>query len=559
MPITRYPLQESWSTNLTQDLDGSSLVISVAATPNFTFPAGVTTIATINPKKSTREDVEIESYDAVAKTITIKSGGRNLSQGNGVTTAPQEHASGSTIIISNPYQFLKDVVDGVNNAADLAANNTWSGTNTFTNDVSFTGATTDMKVPVKTTAERTATGSQGDITYDSDDGNFYMYKSAWEVIDTGTPVSNASETSSGKVELATLAEQGSQATSGSAGPLVMQSKNTIKAPATYTPALLTGGTNATSVIGTWNAVTDGSVRITIDGTQRDVSGLDFNADADMDAVAATIQAGIRAATSSTETVVWSTNKFIVSSVNTTATSAITVASSAGVGTDISGAGATNFMDCDTGNGTVTDKVLNQAADENKVPVLNSSGKVNSSMLDIGDLGGITATAAEVNQVCDGVGGTVTTANLDTLTNGSDASALHFHPGSSSVAYGSASRAGTSGSGDQVIAHGLSGTPTLVKVTAYWNYGASNDNIWSNSTGTSNFTTHSCAWVASRLDGQTPGASNGTASRIIYIRDQLNSGIQQATVTADGTNLTFTWTKSGFVQSPNIVFTWEAII
>lgn len=39
---------------------------------------------------------------------------------------------------------------------------------------------------------------------------------------------------------------------------------------------------------------------------------------------------------------------------------------------------------------------------------------------------VTATASEINQVCDGVGATVTTANLDSLTDGSDASALHTH-------------------------------------------------------------------------------------------------------------------------------------
>jgi hypothetical protein len=46
----------------------------------------------------------------------------------------------------------------------------------------------------------------------------------------------------------------------------------------------------------------------------------------MAAVAAVIQARIRVATGSTETCVWSTNKFVISSVNTTTNSAITVTS-----------------------------------------------------------------------------------------------------------------------------------------------------------------------------------------------------------------------------------------
>ena len=114
--------------------------------------------------------------------------------------------------------------------------------------------------------------------------------------------------------------------------------------------ILTGGTSATSVIGTWNAVTDGEFAITIDGTAVDVTGLDFNADADMDAVAATIQVGLRAATGTLETVVWDTDHFII----TAAVSAsVTSAVSGGSGTDISGVAVTAFMDSETAVGTPT--------------------------------------------------------------------------------------------------------------------------------------------------------------------------------------------------------------
>lgn len=120
-------------------------------------------------------------------------------------------------------------------------------------------------------------------------------------------------------------------------------------PATPTSAYLTGGTGATSVAGTWAAVANGSVKITIDGTAYTITGIVFTGAADMDAVAVILQAAIREATgNSHETVTWSTNHFII-----TARSGISVTTAGGVGTDISGAGATAFMDCDTGNGTVT--------------------------------------------------------------------------------------------------------------------------------------------------------------------------------------------------------------
>lgn len=125
----------------------------------------------------------------------------------------------------------------------------------------------------------------------------------------------------------------------------------------FTPAFLTGGSGATSVVATWNAVLDGSFRITIDGVERIVTGLNFAAAASMANVATIIQTGIRALTLKTETVVWSVDRFIITSASTYINSAITVLQGAGVGTNISGLGGTAFMDGDVGNGVVTNKVI----------------------------------------------------------------------------------------------------------------------------------------------------------------------------------------------------------
>ncbi len=120
-------------------------------------------------------------------------------------------------------------------------------------------------------------------------------------------------------------------------------------PATPTNALLTGGAGATSVAGTWAAVSDGSVKITIDGTPYTITAIDFTGAGTMAAVAVIIQAAIRAANGNAfETCAWSTDHFII-----TVRSGISLTTAGGAGTDISGAGATAFMDCDTGSGTVT--------------------------------------------------------------------------------------------------------------------------------------------------------------------------------------------------------------
>lgn len=117
-----------------------------------------------------------------------------------------------------------------------------------------------------------------------------------------------------------------------------------------TAGYLTGGTSATSVVATWAAVTNGEFVITIDGVAYDITGIDFTGVTTMAGVAAKIQEAIRTATGGLETVAWSTNKFVITGLTDVS---VTSAVSGGTGTDISGAGATAFMDAETGRGTAT--------------------------------------------------------------------------------------------------------------------------------------------------------------------------------------------------------------
>ncbi len=142
--------------------------------------------------------------------------------------------------------------------------------------------------------------------------------------------------------------------------VVYKFDNVIMIRRVVTSALLTGDTDAEVVSATWAAVTDGSTRISIDGIAFNIDGIDFTGAGDMDAVAAILQVDIRAASlvaggSGLETVTFSVDHFIISSGITTPTSAITVTSTSTgtVGTDISGAGAADWLDADTANGVVT--------------------------------------------------------------------------------------------------------------------------------------------------------------------------------------------------------------
>jgi hypothetical protein len=126
----------------------------------------------------------------------------------------------------------------------------------------------------------------------------------------------------------------------------------VTIPAAPTAAYLTGGSSATAVIATWNAVTDGEFTITINEETVDVIGLDFSAAADMDEVAVIIQDGINAEISGREavTVAWDTDHFVITGLSVVS---VTSAVADGEGTDISGAGATTFMDGEVNVGTPT--------------------------------------------------------------------------------------------------------------------------------------------------------------------------------------------------------------
>ncbi len=128
-------------------------------------------------------------------------------------------------------------------------------------------------------------------------------------------------------------------------------------------AYLTCDTAGESNYAVWAAINDGEIKLTIDGTEYDVQSIDFTGDTDMDDVAATIQAAIRTATSSTETCVWSTDHFIIASITNTMYSEVSVlTNSAGSGTEVSGSG---FMNGQTGSGTATEteKVYMLKADD----------------------------------------------------------------------------------------------------------------------------------------------------------------------------------------------------
>jgi len=85
---------------------------------------------------------------------------------------------------------------------------------------------------------------------------------------------------------------------------------------TATAGFLTCGT-AGNAIGAWQALTEAYMAVTVDKVDHNVGPMDFSGDADFDAVAATVQVAVRAATGGSETCVWDTDHFILTSGTTT--------------------------------------------------------------------------------------------------------------------------------------------------------------------------------------------------------------------------------------------------
>lgn len=118
--LTKYPLEDNYTTTLTQALSASWTTIYVAGTPNFTFPAWVTTYIVVNPWKTNQETIEVSAYDSSSKTFTVAN--RNKSKGASVTSTAQVHSVWSTVIISDNFQFWEDILTAINSKI----NDDWS-------------------------------------------------------------------------------------------------------------------------------------------------------------------------------------------------------------------------------------------------------------------------------------------------------------------------------------------------------------------------------------------------------------------------------------------------
>ena len=101
---------------------------------------------------------------------------------------------------------------------------------------------------------------------------------------------------------------------------------------TATAGLIQGGilTTAEQAMANWTSITTGSFKISIDGVEQSVTGLDFSAATNLNGVASEINNVLTGATAA-----WDGSRFVITSATTGASSSVGYASAAASGADIS--------------------------------------------------------------------------------------------------------------------------------------------------------------------------------------------------------------------------------
>lgn len=191
--LTTYPLQDWFETTLAQSWNGWTGTVYLNTAPSFTFPSGVKTYIVVNPWKTNMQVGRIDSINVWNKTVNVDS--VTIEKGAGVNYSAQIHAVGSKVIISDNYQFWKDIATAINSKADIAS-------------PVFTGSVTVPEY-ADNTARDTAIPSPTNWMIVQTGGIYQWYNAGtaqWEDFDIGTPPPDASTTVKGLVQEATTAQ-----------------------------------------------------------------------------------------------------------------------------------------------------------------------------------------------------------------------------------------------------------------------------------------------------------------------------------------------------------------
>lgn len=210
---------------------------------------------------------------------------------------------------------------------------------------------------------------------------------------------------------------------------------TTTEPTAHTPAFVTCGTNAEQNPVQWSFITSGRFRVTLEGVAYDCDA-NFTDVETMNDVALRIQDALHVATLGDELVTWDSGHFVVESGDTTPSSSISelTTHSSGLGIDISGAGPSEWMDCDSGRGVVTAAVPNPLFYEGHLVVLNAAGEIDhrfmTQNLQEADtfFGGTDLSATQANKLIDGTNADTLHSHVPATTAGTASNSLQVFNG-----------------------------------------------------------------------------------------------------------------------------------
>ncbi len=193
------------------------------------------------------------------------------------------------------------------------------------------------------------------------------------------------------------------------------------------------------------------------------------------------------------------------------------------------------------------KTSSGAGDENKLIILDSSGQAAAGFIgatadatatEIGQLSG-TTNIAESDTFFGATN--ISGAEAETLTDGSNASALHNHPISFKIGIISRSLSGASGTVQET---GIGFEPDFIEFTALFASGSGASLVSSHSTGAFDGTTSSC--IVKKIAGNTSSSTETIAADCILLSGELSTtNTQKADVSATTSDsFTLNWTKTG---------------
>ena len=179
--LTNIPLQDNFETTLTQEWDWNTWTVFLADVPTFTFPVDWTkTYIVSNPNESIAQIGLIDSIDSGNSTVNVSS--ISFEKWAWIPNTAQIHPVNSKVIISDNYQFWKDIQDAVNSKT----NNENATPEKLTIPVVANTAARDALYPSPTWWEKVFVTWVWEQTYNSTTAQ-------WETLWISTPTPFASE------------------------------------------------------------------------------------------------------------------------------------------------------------------------------------------------------------------------------------------------------------------------------------------------------------------------------------------------------------------------------